>query len=184
VEIVREAEQWRADLVVLGRWSRSPGAPVRLGPTSDVVIRRRNGASLFVPGSVCCIRRVLIALDGTDRGLGILHGAASVVAALGATPIAVCVLSGALPGEPDSADPRAGRVSEALNRTEGLSGRTTVHILHGEPVPKILSLLEESRSDLLVVGVRGGGPQGEMGSGHVGRDLLQAVPAAILSIPI
>ncbi len=59
-----------------------------------------------------------------------------------------------------------------------------MRIRQGAPVAEVLALLEELGADLLVLGVRRGGPSGEMGSGHVGRDLLRTAPVAILTVPI
>ena len=54
----------------------------------------------------------------------------------------------------------------------------------GDPVSAILDMIETTVADLLVIGVRRGGAPGELGSGHVGRDLLQAAPCAVLTVPI
>src|ERR1041385_1925816 len=64
VEIARRAEEWQADLLVLGRRSRTPMAPLQLGPTSDTVIRRRHRAPPLVPWATSRIRRGLLALAG------------------------------------------------------------------------------------------------------------------------
>lgn len=183
VEIVRHAEQWRADVVVLGRHPRSVTEPFRLGPTSDVVIRRRHGPSLFIPPSISAIRRVVIALDGTHRGLGVLEAAASLVEMTGADPTSVLVLPGGDLSD-TSGDPRVIRVRQSLGRFQSLGGAAQLRVLRGDPVAQVLGFLAEVKGDLLVLGVRGGGPTGEMGSGHVGRDLLQTAAVAILSIPI
>ena len=187
IEIVRRAEAWQADLVVLGRRTRSPGQQLPPGPTSDTVIRRRLRATLLVPWSVSRIDRVLIALDGTRRGLGVLASAAEFVAATGAEPLAVCVL----PEDPGGLDadglwstPIPGRISDALGRFPVLQRAGILRVRRGSPVRGILAVLEEAAADVLVLGVRRGGPAGELGSGHVGRDLLESAPGAILTVPI
>lgn len=184
VEIVRQAEQAHADLVILGRHIRPPDLPLRLGPTADVVIRRRRGPSLFVPPTVSQLRRALVALDGTLRGLTMLEAASRYLRRFGAEANSVTVVPDGDPVDPALNDPRVIRVRQALQQFPHLGGAARHRVLRGEPVAGILKLLAELKADLLVVGVRGGGPAGDMGSGHVGRDLLQAAAMAILSIPI
>ncbi|HEU5217260.1 MAG TPA: universal stress protein [Gemmatimonadales bacterium] len=187
IEIVRRAQGWPADLVVLGRPPRLPGQPVHIGPTAEAVIRRRNGLTLFVPTRVTAFRKMLIALDGTVRGLGVLDGAARLFAAPDMQATAICVRPiDVVPatGEGTRIDPVTTRLTSALDRFPQWGGSAALNTRHGSAVEGILDALEEHEADLLVLGVRGGGPKGEMGSGHVGRDLLQATPVAILSVPI
>ena len=187
VEIVRQAEHSHSDLVVLGRRTRSPDAPLPLGPTSDAVIRRRHRPTLMVPWNVSMIRRVVIALDGTRRGLGVLTSASELVFATGAEPTVVCVITDfddGLASDSLWSDPRTSRITEALRRFPVLGKAGVLRVRRGSPVQEILAVLEETSADALVLGVRRGGPAGEMGSGHVGRDLLQTAPGAILTVPI
>jgi nucleotide-binding universal stress UspA family protein len=184
VEIARCAEQWRADLVVLGRNPRpAPG----LGRTTDMILRRRHGPTLLVPRNVTGFQRILYALDGSERGLRILDRGGHFAAITGATPMAVCVLP------PDSVQsaagggwphPRLTRVEEAMERRPDLGGRGSLAIRWGEPVAEVLRHLVETAAELLVLGLRQGGPGGDPGSGHIARDLLRAVPVAILTVPI
>ena len=186
VEIVRRAELSGSDLLVLGRRSRSPEAPLPLGPTSDAVIRRRHRPTLLIPWNVSTIRRVVIALDGTRRGLAVLAPAAEFISATGAEASVVCAIadSGVLEGDSLWSDPRTSRITEALRRFPVFGRAGILRIRRGSPVPEILEVIEETSADTLVLGVRRGGPAGEMGSGHVGRDLLQSAPGAILTVPI
>lgn len=184
IEIARCAEEWRADLVVLGRNGHvGPG----LGFTTDTVLRRRHGPTLLIPRSIGDFERVLYALDGTERGLRILEGDCHFPGLTGATPMAVCVLP---PNslEPVSSDgwrhPRVTRVEAAMARRSDLGGRAALAMRCGEPVDQVMSHLSDTAADLLVLGLRQGGPGGDPGSGHVARDLLSAVPVAILTIPI
>jgi nucleotide-binding universal stress UspA family protein len=101
----------------------------------------------------------------------------------GADPTSVLVLPGGDLSD-TSGDPRVIRVRQSLGRFQSLGGAAQLRVLRGDPVAQVLGFLAEVKGDLLVLGVRGGGPTGEMGSGHVGRDLLQTAAVAILSIPI
>ncbi len=178
IEIVRAAETWQADLVVLGRRQRSRGDQA-LGSTAEAVVRRRAGPCLLIPSCVDQLERMLIALDGTQRGLGILPSAALLAGLAGlsaravyAVPDAHALFSG------------NGRLPEALGRFPRLGGPDILEIRRGSPVEEILGSARANRADLLVIGVRRGGPPGEAGSGHIGLDLLREAPLAILTVPI
>lgn len=185
VEIVHRADSWGADLVVLGRSDRSPEQPLPLGPTSDAVIRRRTGASLFVPLGITTLQRGLIALDGSPRGFGVLAPAVALLNVIGSAASAICVLPGseAESGDPRR-DPRSQRVRSAVERLELAAGPCDLLLRWGDPVARIQAAIRETGADFLVLGVRRGGPPGDLGSGHVGRDLLKSVPSAVLTVPI
>jgi nucleotide-binding universal stress UspA family protein len=117
----------------------------------------------------------------------VLATAAEFVAATGAQPTALLVL----PEDPTGGDldglwsnPLAGRITDALSRFRVLQRAGVLKVRRGPPVREVLGALEEISADAMVLGVRRGGPAGELGSGHVGRDLLQSAPSAILSVPI
>ena len=182
VEIARCAEQWNADLLLLGRRDTAG-----IGRTTDMVLRRRHGPTLVVPRRVTRLARVLYALDGSERGLRILEGDGNFPAVTGAIAMSLCVL----PPEPAHATvgagwphPRRTRVEAAMERRPDLGGLASLTIRWGDPVGQVLAHLAESAADLLVLGLRQGGPGGDPGSGHVARDLLAAVPVAILTVPI
>ena len=181
VEIARCAEQWSADLLLLGRRN-----PTGIGRTTDMVLRRRHGPTLVVPRRVTRLERVLYALDGSERGLRIVEGDGNFPALSGATAMSVCVLppeAGHAPG-PAWPHPRRTRVEAAMERRPDLGGLAALTMRWGDPVAEVLSHLAETAADLLVLGLRQGGPGGDPGSGHVARDLLAAVPVAILTVPI
>ena len=187
VEIVRHAETWGADLVVLGRHGRTPERPRPLGRTSDTVIRRRSGLSLFVPPKLQTIQRAAIALDGSLRGLGVLAPAVAFLNLAGARAGAICVLPGAPVGGADATgwrDPRSERVGALVDGLQLDSGPCELMVRWGAPVPEILLMIRETGSDLLVLGVRRGGQRGDSGSGYVGRELLRSAPCAVLTVPI
>ena len=130
------------------------------------------------------MRRALIALDGTPRGLGVLEGAGRFLKTWVTESHTLCVLPAELPEDASWADPRRLRVSQALDGWQLPGSPPIRHFRHGSPVRLIRQLVHDLRADLLVLGVRRGGPAGDMGSVHIGRDLLSIVPSAILCIPI
>jgi nucleotide-binding universal stress UspA family protein len=186
-EIVHRAKESAADLVVLGRCARRHEHSMPLGRTVDTVIRRRDGACLLVPPMVRKLDRMVLAVDGTLRGLGILELAAVIAAALEPEAAAIHVIpdsTGAPLEGPLWNEPAVQRIQSALSEYPSLGGSSALKVRRGPPVPEILDFLEGNGADLLVLGVRRGGPCGEMGSGHIGQDLLRTAPVAILTIPI
>jgi nucleotide-binding universal stress UspA family protein len=178
IEIVRAAEQWKADLVVIGRRARPGGDEHALGSTVEAVVRRWTGPCLLVPPHVDTLERMLIALDGTRRGLGILPAAERLARSAALQVRAVYAPPGGPPfltGE--------GQLRQALAEYPGF-GSDILSIRPGPPVQEILLEASARKADVLVVGVRRGGPPGEAGSGHIGRDLLKEAPLAILTVPI
>ena len=187
VEIVRRAKTIKADLVVLGRDARSPRNPLPIGRTADAVMRRLDGLCLWIPPGTGRVKRILLALDGTRRGLGVLEPAARIAGLLKAEVTTIHVLPQEVSGAPDvwdSIEPAVERIREALGGMDELGGSESLVIRRGPPIWEILDCVDRLRIDLLVLGVRGGGPCGDMGSGHIGRDLLRTAPVAVLTIPI
>ncbi|HEV8355639.1 MAG TPA: universal stress protein [Gemmatimonadales bacterium] len=185
IEIVRYAESWEADLVVLGRHDHTPEHPLQLGPTSDTVIRRRAGISLFVPPRTVTVKRALIALDGSLRGLAVVAPAVPFLNLTRARTRAICVLPGSTPDPTDNwRDVRHERASVLIDRLQLQSGRCELLMRWGDPVQEVLRAIEETAADLLILGVRRGGLRGDLGSGYVGRELLKSAPCAVLTVPI
>jgi nucleotide-binding universal stress UspA family protein len=179
IEIVRAAESWGADLVVIGRRGRANGDAELLGRTVDTVIRRRTGPCLLIPPDLNRLGRMMVALDGTSRGLGILPFAESFAEMLQLPASTVYTA-------PEEVAAHSGRAKllAALLEHPRLGGPEHLEVRIGLPVQEILAACLTSGADLLVVGVRRGGPLGDAGSGHVGRDLLLKAPTAILTVPI
>lgn len=187
IEIVRHAETWGADLVVLGRHNRSAEGPFTLGATSDTVIRRHGGLALFAPPETSFLKRALIALDGSLRGLGVLAPATALLDVARARTSVICVAPSLGPeiGDPSTwREPRFERVRRLVQPLHLTSGPCDLLLRYGDPVQEILQAIRSNRADLLVLGVRRGGAAGDLGSGHIGRDLLQTAPCAVLTVPI
>ena len=121
------------------------------------------------------------------RGLGVLTPASGFLKATGASASAICVIPGTRTEGPDSAiwrDPRAERVAALVKQVEIDSGPCELVVRWGSPVPEIQRAIRETGADLLIIGVRRGGLQGDLGSGYVGRELLRSAPCAVLTVPI
>ena len=154
-----------------------------LGDTADAVARRSRVPCLFVPLEAQPIRRVLVALDGTERGLRVLDSGSRFAASIGAEARAMTV-------EPAPAgEPR--RLARALPLARSVHLQTQVRrrgllldIRRGAIVPQVLAAVEDSHADALVVGYHRGGPAGVIEAGSTARQLAHAARCAVLTIPL
>jgi len=190
IEICRYAEEHQADLLVLGRKRHSEMMRLLLGDTADAVARRSRFPSLFVPPGSGEISKVLVALDGTDRGISVLNQACDFARSTG-SQIQVLTVERKLRGEPLQVVSQlpmarstllAGRVREVLSR-EGFPG-AALAIRQGDILEQVLTEAQETRSDVLVIGYHRGGPPGVLEAGSTARRLAHAAPCAVLTIPL
>lgn len=192
IEIARYAELRRADLLILGRKARSQAARLLLGDTADAVARRSRVSCLFVPPRARPIRRVLVALDGTERGMFVLKEACGFARAAGAVLTAVTV-------EPDWAGEAADEVAapplartvrllararETVRLELGRAANIEVDVRRGEIVEQVLAAFQASSADLLVFGFHRGGPAGVIEAGSTARRLAHTAPGAVLTVPL
>ena len=201
IEICRFAEDRRADLLVLGRKPRTRAARLLLGDTADAVARRSLVPSLYVPPGTGPIRRMLVALDGSERGMIVFRRACLVAAAIGAT-LTIVTVEPSYANEPESlaealpttrsqslmarvaaqaaADKLAGLDRHAGNgATPGL-----VAIRRGDVVAQVLAAVEATGADVLAVGYHRGGPPGSIEGGSIARRLAHQAPCAFLAVPL
>lgn len=190
IEICRFAEQGEADLLVLGRKHHSPMMRLLLGDTADAVARRSRSPCLFVPPGSGEIRKVLVALDGSDRGMNVLNQACDFARHAGATVAAITVerRPGNEPLQIVSTLPVARsaslqvRVGEILAR-EGFP-EAPLAIRRGDIVERVVAEAQESRANVLAMGYHRGGPPGVLEAGSTARRLAHAAPCAVLTIPL
>jgi nucleotide-binding universal stress UspA family protein len=190
IEICRYAERNSADLVVLGRKQRSQMSRLLLGDTADAVARRSRVPCLFVPPAGGELRNVLVALDGTERGLHVLQEACGFVRGIGAGFHVLTVEQGPSDEPPNLVG------TLPLGRSIWLQGRvnqlmaneqlpiSSIAVRRGEIVPQILSAVIELDADLLIIGYHRGGPPGVLEAGSTARHLAHKAPCAVLTIPL
>jgi nucleotide-binding universal stress UspA family protein len=201
IEICRFAEDRRADLLVLGRKPRTRAARLLLGDTADAVARRSLVPSLYVPPGTGPIRRMLVALDGSERGMIVFRRACLIAAAIGAT-LAIVTVEPSYANEPES-------LAEALptTRSQALMDRVAaqaaadklacldhhagngatpglVAIRRGDVVAQVLAAVEATGADVLAVGYHRGGPPGSIEGGSIARRLAHQAPCAFLAVPL
>jgi nucleotide-binding universal stress UspA family protein len=190
IEICRFAEGVQADLVVLGRKRHSQMMRFLLGDTADAVARRSRIPCLFVPPGSGKARRVLVALDGSDRGMNVLSQACDFARHAGAVVQAVTVERG--PGDEPlhlaSTLPVARssslqvRVQEVLAR-KGFPA-APLAIRRGDILERVVAEAQEMGADVLAIGYHRGGPPGVLEAGSTARRLARAAPCAVLTVPL
>lgn len=190
IEIPRFAEETGADLLVLGRKTRSQAERLLLGDTADSVARRSRVPCLFVPDGASRFERVLAALDGSRRGAAVLDAACGFSLAVGGELAAVTV-EREYPGEevPGGLQPLTGRTVQlddevrAAERRCGLK-EIPLRVRRGDPVAGVLREAVAGAADVLVAGFHRGGPSGVIDAGSTARRLAHSAPCLFLTIPL
>jgi nucleotide-binding universal stress UspA family protein len=184
VEIGHFAERHGADLLVLGRKSRSLMARLVVGDTADAVARRSQLPCLFVPGEGALPRKILAAVDGTDRGKAVLLTAVDFARQTGAD-LQVVTVEPTRANEPPhlAAVAPAGR-SISLAEQARATVQRELQVRQGRPVEEILAAVDQHRPDVLVIGCHRGGPPGIIDAGSTARRLAHTAPCAILTVPL
>jgi len=199
VEITRYAEDHEADLIVMTRKRHSQLRRMLLGDTADSVVRRSPVPCLFVPPDGFDESPILVAADGTERGLAVVHAGIAFAQAIGQDVSFVTVepphddesshLAERLPGERSvmlarDLDQLAlhGEQDGRLEPKSSAAERLTVR--RGSPVPEILQELSDTQAGVLVVGYHRGGPPGPLESRSVARQLTHRAPCAVLTVPL
>jgi len=203
VEIARFAEEHRADLIVIGRSRRSPTERLLVGDIADAVARRSSVPCLFVPQELPGITRILAAVDGTERGFGVLVAAVDFAQAVEGRLRVLTVEpqrpDDEPPGLPHLPDGRSARLSQAVDRLRvdqplpwanwepqpgSERGARALVVRQGSPADEILAEVAAANPDVLAFGFRRGGPPGMLEGKSVGRRLAHACPCATLTIPL
>jgi nucleotide-binding universal stress UspA family protein len=200
VEITRYAENHDGDLIVMTRKRHSQLRRMLLGDTADSVVRRSGAPCLFVPPDGFDGARVLVAVDGRERGLAVAHAGVTFARAIGGELSFVTVeqtradepaaLAERLPGG------RTVTLARGLDQIllgderndspdrRGSSAADMLRVRKGNPVPEILQEVADCQAGVLVVGYHRGGPPGPIESRSVARQLTHRTPCAVLTVPL
>lgn len=195
VEIGRFAEGSDADLVVAGRPAASH--PPANGDAVDSVARRSRVSCLFVKPDQSRFEQLLVAIDGSERGLSVLHTAVDFARGTGGKIRVVTVEPERLEGHTPWEHPaRVERIADAIRQVRRHGGLAPeqwnsgdhrfppVLLRHGRVVEEVLKEVEVDTTDVLVFGCHRGGPSPATESTNIPRQLLQLCPTAVLSIPL
>ncbi len=198
--ILQMAEEWRADLVVLGARGLGTFAGLLLGSVSLGVARHAACPVLITRGSPRPVRTAVIAVDGSADALA----AARFCAWLPLDPAPrIRLLAVAEPPRFPSSAPgairpqlraasqeilreRTAEMEEVLRATEGeLGARPTPverAVVVGNPGEAIVEAAQTAGADLLVVGARGLGMFGRLLLGSVSEQVLRHAQCPVLLV--
>jgi nucleotide-binding universal stress UspA family protein len=187
IEICRFAEGSAADLIVVGRKEHPERARLLLGDTGDAVTRRSRVPTLLVPAQGTGLSSVLVALDGSERGMQILGPACSFARVLGAS-LAVVSVEPRMPGDASSSLPltRSVVLESRVRSMVAAAGCEDVQVTirRGTISAEILEEIESGGHDVLVIGQHRGGPSWLVQSSSTAQQLGHAAPCAVLTVPL
>lgn len=198
IEIARFAETSGADLLVVGRKRRTSLQRLMVGDTADSVARRSRIPCLFTRAGAPPVARVLVALDGTERGMSIFPVALDFAREAKALLRAVTV-EPVRPNEQEAywvRNGRSARLAEALSAMGRRSGagenpagldesaEPWLVVQRGQVIEEVLKEVRHSGADVLALGCRRGGPSGSLEGASVARRLLHVCPTTVLTVPV
>jgi len=136
-----------------------------------------------VPAALGVPTRVLVALDGSARGLAVLSATRSIAQALDADLELITVE----PARADEPPELAGSLPAA--RTANLrcmlnGDGDALRVRRGDVVAEILREVTATEAQVLAVGYHRGGPPGVLELGSVARRLAHLAPCAVLTISL
>ena len=185
VEIARHAENSGSDLIVLGRRALRFGTQVALGTTAEAVLRRARVPCLIIPEGQRDFAHVVVALDGSERGMEVLDQVDQNQRVLDGGMELITVEP---PNQGDNWSMLRGRTLRLADAVENRrrasgGGLPRLQVRWGEPTATLRNELCHPGRDLLVLGARRG-PRGPSHSTGTGRALLHSVLSAVLTIPL
>jgi nucleotide-binding universal stress UspA family protein len=198
--IVEIAQDWRADLVVIGGRGLGALMGALLGSVSTAVLRRAVCPVLVVKWRSTRMRRALVAVDGSEDSWAAAQSFARLPLPKESTVRLLAVLDvppmmapteGAAPAMVTT--PEA-LISERRAQLEGILSRVAASyqgvvrdversVVVGGPAAEIVSAAREPGVDLVVVGARGLGPIRRWLLGSVSEHVLHHADCPVLVVP-
>jgi nucleotide-binding universal stress UspA family protein len=199
-EIVRQAEEWRADLVVLGARGLGKVKRFLLGSVSDAVARHAGCPVLVVKGRRRKLGSVLVAMDGSEDSFQAVRflqslplprqtkvRLLSVVERLRYPTTAPQAVHGQLVRMLKELEAeRRGELDKVLERAaaqlDDKITRVTRYTPTGDPAEEIVATANDFDTDLVVVGARGLGGMARVLLGSVSEKVLHHARCPVLIV--
>jgi len=169
--ILDRAEEWKADLIVVGSHGQTAGAGILLGSVSDSVVRHAHSPVLVVRQARKAVKQVVAATDFSDPSMPALRAGANEATRTQAKLLVVHSLdlawspmsypSMAFGGTPiDSSPEEMSKLSaSATEQLEQAMKRLSIQgeavVTRGSAGVAIINVAEERGADLIVVGTVG-----------------------------
>jgi nucleotide-binding universal stress UspA family protein len=188
IEICRFAEECGADLIVLGRKHHCARSRLLLGDTADAVARRSRLPTLFVPETGSQLSSILVALDGSERGMKVLDEACSFAQAIGGA-LHVITVEGSVAGDSDHCSLTLTRSAIIEARVRDMVARqklgdVAMTVQRGNVAAEVLKEVDAGDHDVLVIGHHRGGPAWLVQTSSTAQQLGHAAPCAVLTVPL
>lgn len=195
-EIMRVAEDWDADLVVMGSRGLGRVQGFLLGTVSLTVARHCTRPVLVVKGRTRALGSAIVALDGSEDALNALrlfarwpklaNLAVHLVGVIEPLPFprtAPKMIQAELQAAASAAEgERREALKQAFAEARPLlpSGEITETLTSGDPAGQILRIADENPVDLIVLGARGLGAAQRLLLGSVSEAVLHDAQCAVL----
>jgi nucleotide-binding universal stress UspA family protein len=208
-EILSQAADLKADLLVMGTHGRSGFERLLLGSVTEKVIRKASCPVLTVPrhhpdavpATPVLFKQILCPVDFSDCSMRALNYAMSLAQETDAHLTVVHVMAFGLDATADMydtvitddrvslADYRTRREEDARQRLKGAVPETVaaycdvdMMVSNGKPSQEILRVAAEQHSDLIVIGVQGRGAADLMCFGSTTHHVVRAATCPVLTL--
>lgn len=196
-EIVRRAEAWHADTIVMGSHGRTGLARAVLGSVAERVVQHAP-CSVLIARPVTRPGIVLVATDLSDPSLPAISAGMAEAKRRGARLIVVTVFEwaaplmvpfagvmGALPALPNAEAQAQARdslrqmLADAVTRAGAVA---EARVLDGSPASEIVAHAEEISAELIVVGTRGRTGLARLALGSVAERVIRSAGCSVLAV--
>jgi len=187
-EIVRAAREKKADLIALSTHGRSGAFRLVAGSVAEEVLRRADVPVLVTRPSTVIqeSRRIVVALDGSDRSEAILPDVERLARKLDAEVHVIRVVQlviaagmGEVPVALPPEDPMP-YLKGVVRRLEAAGLRATAVALEGGAADAILRYVEEASASLLCMATHGRSGLTRLMLGSVAEEVLRKAPCPVL----
>ena len=173
-EIVAEARRSHADLIAMSSHGRSGIREWAFGSVAERVLRTTNTPVLVFRGNVSktsAIRKIVIALDGSEEALEVVGPAADLAAAVGAEVLLVHAGKHLPPSLP---------LAEKMLVERKVPFKA--QLLRGEPAASILKCVDVEEADLLALTTTGKTKRDQIFFGSVAEEILKECGRPLLVV--
>jgi nucleotide-binding universal stress UspA family protein len=202
-EIARASEEFRADLIAVGKHARKSGIFGRLGSTAEELVRRSHVPVLLVAEqSNAAPRTLLAAVNDSHVAPWVVQWARFLAERFAARTTALhvvgaSVFTSVLADIEGSAETQEEDVPESIRREllrtaddwlSRLAGHGAdrhplhVDVIFGDPAEEIIAAAARMDADMIVIGSRGMGRVGSAILGSVASGVLRLAPCPVLVI--
>jgi nucleotide-binding universal stress UspA family protein len=164
-EIVAEARRSHADLIAMSSHGRSGIREWAFGSVAERVLRTTHLPVLVIRGNgsrSAAVRKIMIALDGSEEALEVVAPAAELAAAAGAGVVLV---------HAGKSFPSGLALAKEILRERNVP--FAAKLLPGEPAAAILESLDEENADLLALTTTGKTKRDQIFFGSVAEEILK-----------